>query len=169
MVMMCLFKTAIFELLPASLLSYFTELTAIFPASFQGPVWLQSPGHRNSLIASDAVKCSSGAASVSCHIHPGWAGSSEWIMHLPLLGGCSVHRAFLLFGWWPQPRMPSSPLSWNFSLLLPAAFPTPLFPSTCSLLGIPHHLLSLTWNSTSPHKIYIRGRFTAWSMWYRGS
>ena len=60
MVMMCLFKTAIFELLPASLLSYFTELTAIFPASFQGPVWLQSPGHRNSLIASDAVKCSSG-------------------------------------------------------------------------------------------------------------
>lgn len=128
MVMMCLFKTAIFELLPASLLSYFTELTAIFPASFQGPVWLQSPGHRNSLIASDAVKCSSGAASVSCHIHPGWAGSSEWIMHLLLLGGCSVHREFLLFGWWPQPRMPSSPLSWNFSLLLLQLSPLPCFP-----------------------------------------
>lgn len=36
MVMICLFKIAIFELLPANLLSQFTELTAIFPASFQG-------------------------------------------------------------------------------------------------------------------------------------
>lgn len=55
MVMICLFKIAIFERLPAGLLSCFTELTAIFPASFQGAVWLHSPGHRNSFIASDAV------------------------------------------------------------------------------------------------------------------
>ena len=169
MVMICLFKIAIFELLPASLLSCFTERTAIFPASFQGAVWLHSPGHRNSFIASDAVyaavgplQCSAAFTQAELGLLSGFCICSSFEVAQFTGSFCYLGGGLSLECPSPHCLQTSPSSSLQPSPLLCFTVPAPCSESL-------HHLLSPTWNSTSSHKIYIHGKFTAWSMWCRGS
>lgn len=161
---MCLFKTAILN----SLLRVFflILLSKTVTAWFQGPgvaakawpetVWLPR------MQWSAAVR----AASVILHIHPGWAGSSEWIMHLHppwrlLSSRSSVLWVNSLSQKCPPLHCPETSPSSSLQL-------SPLlFPSACSLLESLHHLC--LWLETALHHMKYASVVDSQpqSMWHR--